>query len=102
MDIDINQCVNCKTYKGQFKFIDEDVCTTSNIHSFLIDNETNTIGKCHQNCDTCEKGPDNNVQNCKTCLDTFYLQEDLINCEKSCPNYLYADPNKKECINCKK
>lgn len=101
LDADINQCINCKTYKGQFKYIDEDSCTTSNAHSYLIDNDSNTIGKCHQNCDTCEKGPENNVQNCKTCLDTYYLQEDLINCEKSCPNYLYADSNKKECINCK-
>ena len=94
-------CDNCNKDYGQYKFIDKDQCTTSNSGSYPIDTNTGTIGACHSNCETCEKGPENNgsVHNCKTCKDTFFLQEDGKNCETSCPDYLVSKERK--CINCK-
>ena len=54
-------------------------------------NDTNlkTIDKCHDNCETCKKGPTNDNDNCLTCKGTKYL--DLGNCEDSCNNGNYID-----------
>ena len=42
------------------------------------------IYKCHDNCETCEKGPTNNNFNCLTCKNSKYL--DLGNCVEECNN----------------
>lgn len=93
-------CINCRKELGQYKLIDENKCVNSNFGSYLVDDDTGTIGHCHPNCETCNKGPENNdlTHNCITCKDGYYLQENGSNCEKDCPNYL-ASKNKK-CINC--
>ena len=78
-------------------FIDELTCSNSNYNSYLIDDSTGTIGKCHSNCDSCSQGPIGDIHNCNTCKEGFFLIDN--NCEDRCPNYL-VEQNKK-CIICK-
>ena len=54
-------------------------------------NDTNSkiVYKCHDNCETCEKGPTNNNFNCLTCKNSKYL--DLGNCVEECNNGYFND-----------
>ena len=93
-------CINCRNDLGQYKYIDQNECVNSNLGSYPIDNDTGTIGHCHSNCETCQKGPENDglIHNCETCKEGYYLQENSSNCESYCPYYLVA--KNKKCINC--
>ena len=52
---------------------------------YYCDNtELKTIDKCHNNCETCKKGPTDNNNNCLKCKDSLYL--DLGNCVDTCTN----------------
>jgi len=57
--------------------------------------------KCHENCKTCEKGGDDNNENCQTCKDNYYLvdAEDFgKNCVSKCPKGTILDDSTKKCI----
>ena len=61
-------------------------------------NDTNerTIDKCHDNCETCEKGSISDNNNCLTCKDkTKYL--DLGNCVDNCNKGSYKDNSINKC-----
>ena len=51
---------------------------------YCDNNELKTIDKCHNNCETCNKGPTDNNNNCLKCKDSLYL--DSGNCVETCIN----------------
>ena len=59
-----------------------------------------TIDKCHENCKTCKKGPNEKNNNCLSCKNTKFF--DLGNCVDKCINGYYTDIddiNKCKCSN---
>ena len=55
---------------------------------------------CHPDCKKCEKGPEENTTNCKSCLSSDkYLQ--FGNCVSNCSNGYYEDENDKSLKICK-
>ena len=61
--------------------------------------ELKTIDKCHNNCQTCIKGPTINNNNCLTCSKNYYF--DLGNCTKNCINGIFNDSKNISIIKCK-
>ena len=85
-DYPVDGQVICDNYYSY----DKSECYTDVPYGYYC-NDTNlkTIDKCHDNCETCKKGPTNDNDNCLTCKGTKYL--DLGNCEDSCNNGNYID-----------
>ena len=85
--------LNCAKFNLYFNFEQTD-CISTIPKGYYLQNEDNKIlGKCHQNCEECDIGPDENNNNCKTCpnIDTIYY--DFGNCRESCTNGHYIDEN---------
>ena len=57
--------------------------------------------QCHKNCRTCQKGGDNNNENCLTCNNNYYLIDAEgfgNNCVQNCPEETELDKSKEKCI----
>ena len=87
----------------------QDGCITKDkilIGYYINDTNSRTIDKCHETCETCNRGPTNNKANCETCNNNykyFYLG----NCLESCKNGSYEESGitkckcvTEECSNC--
>ena len=70
-------------------------------HGYYCNDTTfKTINKCHENCETCEEGPNENNNNCLSCKNSKFL--DLGNCIDKCINGYFTDIddiNKCKCSN---
>ena len=67
-----NRQGNCIEYCPNGTYINTDICS-----------------KCHKNCETCQEGPKEDDERCKTCKDKKYLidADDFgSNCTQECPN----------------
>ena len=92
------ECVNCLKDRGQFKFNDENQCTSNDSNSYSINNETGLIGRCFSSCETCNGAGTESNHNCKSCKSGFYLNG--TNCTDSCPNTLVKG-NDGKCVSCR-
>ena len=50
---------------------------------YCNDTDLKTIDKCHENCETCNKGPTNTNNNCLKCKESYFYN--LGNCVRYCP-----------------
>ena len=67
---------------------------------YCNDTTLKTIDKCHENCETCKKGPNEKNNNCLSCKNSKFF--DLGNCIDKCINGYYTDIdgiNKCKCSN---
>ena len=96
-----NECISCES-KGESHIQGELSCTNSIEHTYPIDSDTNTYGRCFERCDTCSMGGDENNQNCDSCLAPYYKEsESSKQCSSTCDSKLVADDATRTCINCK-
>ena len=73
--------MNCKTcVKGTyFQNSSSSNCIPKPETGFYISN--NTLFPCHKNCLTCFKGGDENDNGCLSCIDNYYLDDEITtNC----------------------
>ena len=103
----------------EYKNTEGTICTEKIPNGYyIIDFLNKILGKCHINCQSCEKGPENDNNNCLTCRDNFDLSnnnnclykynyyfdktiEDIIYllADESCPEKLpYEIIETKECV----
>ena len=109
-----NECINCKTKYSPSKYkiySDDTKCYTQeefdNIpeQKNLVDEPHNVYSTCGEPCGTCVDI--DGTQKCTSCAGHYYMEYDpnrvgsIVNCVEECGNYLYADPYKNECVNCK-
>ena len=62
---------------------------------YCNDTELKTIDKCHENCQTCNEGPEDNNNNCLKCKEPFYLE--MGNCVINCTNSILMNETHKTC-----
>ena len=85
--------LNCVKFHLFFNYEQTD-CISTIPKGYYLQNEDNGIlGKCHQNCEECDIGPDENNNNCKTCPNIKTIYYDFGNCKESCINGHYIDEN---------
>ena len=60
--------------------------------------QDSTIDKCHENCETCNQGPEDDNNNCLTCpTDKFF---NLGDCVENCANGYFTDENNRKICKC--
>mgnify|MGYP002623978106 CR=1 FL=1 len=79
---------------------DKTECISTIPEGFYVnDTSKGTIDKCHPDCKTCDKKETQNSANCKSCLNSKFL--DLGNCLDNCPNNeFFQDPSNTEIQSC--
>ena len=85
--------LNCES-NGQYYNYNRTECINSIPPGYYCDNETlRTIEKCHENCQTCESGGNDENNNCLTCKTSGKIYIYLGNCfsESECPNGVFVD-----------
>ena len=85
--------LNCPKFDLYFNYEKTDCISTIPKGYYLQDAENKILGKCHENCEECEGGPDENNNNCEKCPNTNTIYYDLGNCRSSCVNGNYIDEN---------
>ena len=76
-------CLECKKLNLYVEY-SQQFCINYIPEGYYINNtEYNTINKCHENCHSCNKGPEGNNMNCLNCDYTknLFLVENTQNCE---------------------
>ena len=96
-----NLCVNSLTCnEDEYYNYDHTECIDNIPEGYYCNNtELKTIDKCHENCQTCEKGGTDENNNCITCIDSKYF--DLGNCVSNC-NYGFFIVNSIKICKCSK
>ena len=84
--------LNCVKFNLFFNYEQTDCISTIPKGYYLQNEDNHILGKCHQNCEECDIGPDEN-NNCKTCPNIKTIYYDFGNCKESCINGHYIDEN---------
>ena len=102
------KCINCKKENANtpekkiYKIESENKCINEEVakngsNYYIIDDDTGTIGKCHENCLTCKNSPTSYDNNCLTCDNSkgYYKKEYTNDCIFPTPEGYFIDPNDK-------
>jgi len=92
----LHNCISCK----ENKLFQEDNgnCIDNCLISYY--EEDKKCKNCYKNCEKCNKGGNDIMNNCTSCKDNKLLQEDKGNCIDNCLDGYYEKD--KKCINCYK
>ena len=96
--------LNCEIH-GKYYNYDLTACTDEVEDGYYCNNTSlKTVDRCHNNCQTCKEGPENNNDHCLTCPkiagNTKYF--DLGNCSVNCINGIFTDTDLIEKCKCSK
>ena len=93
--------LNCENL-GKFYNYDQNNCINEIPDGyFLNDTKYNTTDKCHSYCKTCDEKETSLNTNCKSCIDSVYLQyANFTNCTPNCTNGYYNDSNNNKICYC--
>ena len=94
--------MNCLKCKPNF-YLTEDThsCYESIIDNYYLDNSTNMLRRCHENCLQCNSAPLNSsYMNCLKCKPKFYMTEDTNSCYNSAIDNYYLEPTFKVLLRC--
>ena len=111
----IDECYNDDNYIYEYNNNCVEICPSETYYNynrtlclnkvpkgyFCNSTQAKTIDKCHENCETCNKGPSNSNNNCLTCPQLGNKFLDLGNCVSSCSKGTFEDPNNSNIIRCK-
>ena len=95
----VDNCLSDKEYQYEYNnkcykscpsntfYYDEDKYCFNEIPDGFYCNDTilKSLGKCHENCKTCNEGPKQDNNNCLTCPNTGNIYLNLGNCTNNCP-----------------
>ena len=89
-------CLNCKYLNIFTEFSQKDCTRYIPVGYYLNNTEYNTINKCHENCYSCNKGPEGNNMNCLNCDydKNLFLIENTQNCENANKEGYYLKESK--------
>ena len=96
--------LNCELL-GKYYNYDLTACTDEVEDGFYCnDTSLRTVDRCHNNCQTCKKGPENDNNNCLTCpkIAGNIKYFDLGNCSDTCINNIFTDIDLIEKCKCSK
>ena len=104
---DIHKCVNDLNCEKIGKYYNYDLtsCIDKVEDGFYCNNTSlNTIDRCHNNCQTCKEGPENDNNNCLTCpkITGNIKYFDLGNCVDGCTYGIFTDIDSIEKCKCSK
>lgn len=97
-----HKCINCKENSGNDKYLylSNNQCIERPPHTYIIDEQYNTIGNCYSTCNECYGAGNDNDHNCTSCNQGTFKEVNGNNCITDCTNNLVSDSVNRECINC--
>ena len=80
------KCKTCNNEKGYYLIADKDnecIPIEEKPSDYYFNLDLAAFFRCNKNCASCEKGGNEEQNNCLTCIDNFYITEKTSNCIKS-------------------